>query len=568
MNELVLDISMWQGNVDMAKVKKAGVYGIIQRVGYGTNTLDKTAYTNIDNALKQGLKVGAYWFIYAYDEKEALIESNNFINMIKKYDGKLELPLYADLEYDTDEKAKKAGRPLTKETRTRIVEVFLDNLKSKGYYPGVYSNLDYLNNYFDKRILDKYDLWLAHYSSTISATYKSKAKMWQYTSQGKIDGITENTVDCNKMLVDYPSIIKSGGYNKLAVSSKNATAIVAEAQKWIGTKQGDSNHKAIVDGYNSISPLPVGYKVTYTDSWCDAFVSFVFKQVGALNLVGGGECGVERHIQIFKNLGIWIEDGTVTPKVGDIITYNWDKATQPNDGFADHIGIVEKVSGTSITIIEGNIDAKVGRRTIQVGNGYIRGYARPKYSASSSTSPTPTPAPVKKSNTEIADEVIAGKWGTGTDRKTKLQAAGYDYNAIQKIVNDKMAKPSKKSNEEIAKEVLAGKWGNGIDRKNKLQAAGYDYNAVQKIVNSKAPATKPTHTSKSGTWKFNTAVKIRSGPSTGYTQVGVYAAGDTVLINDTSQQNGYIWGHYVSYTGYDRYVALQPIGGASYGKWM
>ena len=88
-----------------------------------------------------------------------------------------------------------------------------------------------------------------------------------------------------------------------------------------------------------------------------------------------------------------------------------------------------------------------------------------------------------KSNEEIAKEVIDGKWGNGTDRKNRLASAGYDYSAIQAIVN-KMLTPAKKSNVEIAKEVIAGKWGNGTDRKNRLASAGYNYSTIQKIVNS------------------------------------------------------------------------------------
>ena len=102
---------------------------------------------------------------------------------------------------------------------------------------------------------------------------------------------------------------------------------------------------------------------------------------------------------------------------------------------------------------------------------------------------TSAPKPSKKSNETIAQEVINGAWGNGEDRKSKLTATGYDYNTIQSIVNQKLgAKPTasnKKSNEQIANEVIAGKWGNGDDRKNRLTAAGYDYNSVQKIVNQK-----------------------------------------------------------------------------------
>lgn len=103
------------------------------------------------------------------------------------------------------------------------------------------------------------------------------------------------------------------------------------------------------------------------------------------------------------------------------------------------------------------------------------------------TAPKPSPLD-KKSNEEMADEVIQGKWGNGDERKKKLEAAGYDYNAIQKIVNEKVAPKPKKSNEELAKEVINGLWGNGDERKKKLTAAGYDYNAVQKIVNEKMNA--------------------------------------------------------------------------------
>lgn len=93
----------------------------------------------------------------------------------------------------------------------------------------------------------------------------------------------------------------------------------------------------------------------------------------------------------------------------------------------------------------------------------------------------------KKTVDELAREVINGKWGNGTDRKNKLTAAGYDYSAVQKRVNElcsqQTAAEPKKTVDELAREVINGKWGNGTDRKNRLTAAGYDYSAVQKRVN-------------------------------------------------------------------------------------
>ena len=90
--------------------------------------------------------------------------------------------------------------------------------------------------------------------------------------------------------------------------------------------------------------------------------------------------------------------------------------------------------------------------------------------------------PAKKTNSEIAKEVIAGKWGNGGDRITKLKAAGYDPNAIQAEVNKQMG-IGKKTVNQIAREVIQGKWGNGQDRINRLKKAGYDPAAVQAEVN-------------------------------------------------------------------------------------
>ena len=90
---------------------------------------------------------------------------------------------------------------------------------------------------------------------------------------------------------------------------------------------------------------------------------------------------MEEHVRKLKNKGIWIEDWAITPQKGDMLGYNWDDGTQPNDGYSDHIGYVEKVSGGIITTIEGNYSNAVKRREIPVGHGNIRGYARPKYAA-------------------------------------------------------------------------------------------------------------------------------------------------------------------------------------------
>lgn len=90
----------------------------------------------------------------------------------------------------------------------------------------------------------------------------------------------------------------------------------------------------------------------------------------------------------------------------------------------------------------------------------------------------------KKTVDELAQEVLAGKWGNGDARREKLTEAGYDYKAVQKRVNELLAAgKAAASVDKVAREVIAGKWGNGERRKRKLTAAGYDYKAVQKRVN-------------------------------------------------------------------------------------
>ena len=168
------------------------------------------------------------------------------------------------------------------------------------------------------------------------------------------------------------------------ISAKDADGqlgrVLKAASSLIGVETGSPEHLKLVRDYNSVHPLPVGYPVKNTDDWCDVFVTTVFQREGLSHLIGR-ECGVERHIQIFKHLGIWNENGASTPKSGDIITFNWDQDSQPNNGFADHIGVVEYVENGLIHTIEGNSGyvGTVKRNVYRIGQGNIRGFATPRY---------------------------------------------------------------------------------------------------------------------------------------------------------------------------------------------
>lgn len=234
-------------------------------------------------------------------------------------------------------------------------------------------------------------------------------------------------VQKNMELIEQYQLMK---YDENA-SGRSAQDVLNVMRSWIGYSEANGKFRQIIDLYNSHLPLARGYAVQYTDEWCDTAVSAAAIQAGCVDLIGT-ECGCEKHIEIFKEKGIWIEDGTIVPLPGDIILYNWDCQVQPNDGYSDHIGYVESVSGQMITVMEGNYNEAVARRQIPVGWGQIRGYARPKYTAGVTGRPS-------KSIEEVAGEVIQGKYGNGEERRKKLCDMGYDPDVIQKEVNRQLS---------------------------------------------------------------------------------------------------------------------------------
>ena len=185
---------------------------------------------------------------------------------------------------------------------------------------------------------------------------------------------TNKWVDNNRYFVG-----SNGAWVQNPANNTNLNKVLDIARKYMGVETGTREHKKIVDAYNSVDPKPVGYTAKYDDDWCDIFVTTVFQQAGLSDLIGR-ECGVQRHIGIMEKKGIW--KGRTQPKVGDIVTFDWD-----GGGWADHIGIVESVNNGVITTIEGNSIAYAGsgenpsvkRKTYSWNSSYIKGYARPAY---------------------------------------------------------------------------------------------------------------------------------------------------------------------------------------------
>lgn len=173
----------------------------------------------------------------------------------------------------------------------------------------------------------------------------------------------------------------------------NVNTILNQARAWIGKKESDGSHKEIIDIYNGHKPLARGYTVKYTDNWCMTFVSALFIKTGLAALCPL-ECSCGEAIELSKQMGIWEENEDITPSAGDLIMYDWNK----KDGWPEHVGIIEVVSGNQLTVIEGNKSNAVGRRNISVGDASIRGYVRINYDNSQ---PSPIPQPTQPAENTV-----------------------------------------------------------------------------------------------------------------------------------------------------------------------
>jgi len=181
---------------------------------------------------------------------------------------------------------------------------------------------------------------------------------------------------------------------------------------------------------------------------------------------------------------------------------------------------------------------------------------------------------VKGTKVRAIKEVRSGVPGVWSqlDNNLYIQAQEWRTVNVKKIAAAKPT-PAKKSIDAMAKEVIDGKHGTGAARREKLESLGYNYQTVQNRVNEillgTTTAKSPPKTEKTfGTWRFNTAIRVRSQANTNSKTVAVYQAGQTVNLDGTLVNAGYVWGTYIGGSGIRRYVALRPVGGAAYGTWV
>lgn len=256
----VIDISHWQGDVNFVDVKNAGYQGVIIKAG-GSDAgfyKDSKFESYYNGAKAAGLYVGSYYFVGSgcVSTDDGRADGERFANLIKE--KQFELPVYMDVE--APPAGKKAGV-------TDSIIGFCSVMENKGYFVGIYASD--ISGFCDRidydRIKDKYTLWVARYGS--NPTYVKKYDMWQYSSTGRVNGINGN-VDLDECYVDFPSIIKNGGFNGYKkgtpseqvnpVPSKKTNEEIAEeviAGKW---GNGEDRKKRLQDAgydYNAIQDI-------------------------------------------------------------------------------------------------------------------------------------------------------------------------------------------------------------------------------------------------------------------------------------------------------------------------
>lgn len=228
MNVKGCDVSQWQGNIDFNKVKASGINFVILRAGYGQYTVQKdpTFEDNYKKAKAAGLNVGAYWYSYAGSEADALAEAKTCIEVIKG--KKFEYPIYFDLEEQSQFSRGKAFC-------SALVTAFCSELEKAGYFAGLYISRSPLQQYITAEVANRYALWIAEYGS--KCNYNGTYGMWQYSSEGKVSGISGN-VDLDICYVDYPKIIKDKKLNGYKKPSQPAEKPILDKA---GFKSGDKN---------------------------------------------------------------------------------------------------------------------------------------------------------------------------------------------------------------------------------------------------------------------------------------------------------------------------------------
>lgn len=223
-----IDVSSWQGKPDWPKVSNSGVKFAILRIHQKSGT-DASFEHNYKGCKSNGILIGGYKYSYALTPAQAIDEAENLISVLG---GRgLDFPVFYDLEWSQQ-------RSLGKQAIENIAVAFLTRIKKAGYKVGIYCNLDWYNNVLTDA-LKQYDCWIARYPASDNGSVQERLRPtvgvgWQYSSKGKVPGISGN-VDMDVFYKDYRDSNQKGETKMVKISNCGHD----ERGRYAGGKAGD-----------------------------------------------------------------------------------------------------------------------------------------------------------------------------------------------------------------------------------------------------------------------------------------------------------------------------------------
>ena len=335
-----IDVSSYQSKPDWAKVSNSEIKFAILRIHQKSGT-DSSFEHNYKGCKSNGILVGGYKYSYALTPAQAIDEAESVISVLG---GRgMDFPIFYDLEWSQQ-------RNLGKQAIENIAVAFLTRIKKAGYKVGIYCNLDWYNNVLSDT-LKKYDCWIARYPASDNGSVQERLRPsvgvgWQYSSRGKVSGISGN-VDMDVFYKDYKE--------EVSAMDKAIEKVILIAKNEIGYLEKKSNSqldsKTANAGSNNYTKYWRDIKPSYQGQpWCAAFVSWCFMEA----------FGQEKAKKLLKHwpyvycptLGN-LFTRNANPKIGDIVIF------YRNGTFA-HTGIVTAVIGDRFYTIEGNTSGASG----------------------------------------------------------------------------------------------------------------------------------------------------------------------------------------------------------------
>lgn len=383
-----IDVSSYQGKPDWAKVTKTGIKFAILRIHQKTG-VDSSFEYNYKGCKSNGILVGGYKYSYALTPAQAIDEAESVISVLG---GRgMDFPIFYDLEWSQQ-------RNLGKQAIENIAVAFLTRIKKAGYKVGIYCNLDWYNNVLSDT-LKKYDCWIARYPASDNGSVQERLRPsvgvgWQYSSRGKVSGISGN-VDMDVFYKDYKEEVSAmdKAIEKVILIAKNEIGYLEKkSNSQLDSKTANAGSSNYTKYWRDIKPSYQG------QPWCAAFVSWCFMEA----------FGREKAKKLLKHWP-YVYCPTMAdlftlnsnPKVGDIVIFY-------RNGVFAHTGIVIKVSGDKFWTVEGNTSG--GSTIIANGGGVCQKsyynsnlpgtkFCTPNYSLVKDTTPVSDSDTVKKQNT-------------------------------------------------------------------------------------------------------------------------------------------------------------------------